>query len=185
MTGVNAPPQRAMSTGGIYRWKDGRDVPDVHTTLFEYPQFKVTMRVSQTTETDEVTCLMGSRGILEIRGDTLTHQPQNGMDNSPSYYANSFPKPLRDQYTDEWREKHGPKPGAQKEVEAGSYHTPPGYNITRDHLWSFFEAVRTRRPVVEDATFGNHTSIACHMSNASYFKKTPVEWDVAAKKIRG
>ena len=185
VTGVNAPPQRASSTGGIFRWKDGRDVPDVHTTLFDYPQFEVTMRVTQTTETDEVTRWMGSRGVLELRGDTLTHQPQDGVDNSPSYYASCVPKSLREEYMREWWEKHGPKPGGQKEVEADSYHAPPGYDITRDHLWNFFEAVRTRKPVVEDATFGNNTSIACHMANASYFKKTAMEWDAAGKMIRG
>ncbi len=185
VTGVNQPPQRALATGGIYRWKDGRDVPDVHTTLFDYPDFRVTVRVTQSTESDEVTCWMGSRGVLEIREGTLTHEPQAGVDNNPSYYANSFPKSLRDKYINEWREKNGPKPGGQKEVEADSYHTPPGYNITRDHLWNFFEAVRTRKPVVEDATFGNNTSIACHMANTSYFKKTAVEWDAAGKMIRG
>jgi len=185
VSGVTQPPQRAQSTGGIYRWKDGRDVPDVHSVLLDYPHFRVTVRVTQTTESDEVTRWMGSRGVLEIRGNTLTHEPQEGVDNNPSYYANSFPKPLREKYMGEWREKNGPKPGGQKEVEADTYHTPPGYNITRDHLWSFFEAVRTRKPVVEDATFGNNTSIACHMANASYFKKTATEWDATGKMIRG
>src|SRR6516164_7320777 len=33
IAGVNAPPERVLSTGGLFRWKDGRDVPDVMTTL--------------------------------------------------------------------------------------------------------------------------------------------------------
>jgi len=35
VTGINEPPKRAMAMGGILRWKDGRNMPDVHSTLFE------------------------------------------------------------------------------------------------------------------------------------------------------
>ena len=31
---------------------------------------------------------------------------------------------------------------------------PPRYDSTEDHFHNFFEAIRTRRPVVEDAVFG-------------------------------
>jgi len=44
--------------------------------------------------------------------------------------------------------------------------------------------VRTRRPSVEDAVFGNHTAIACHMANYSYFNKAVAAWDEAAKQIK-
>jgi hypothetical protein len=60
-----------------------------------------------------------------------------------------------------------------------------GYSESREHLRNFFDAVRTRKPVLEDATFGNHTSIACHMANLSYFKKTIAIWDGATKSVRG
>ena len=35
----------------------------------------------------------------------------------------------------------------------------------------FFQAVKTRKPVVEDAVFGHHAALACHMANQSYFRK--------------
>jgi hypothetical protein len=50
-------------------------------------------------------------------------------------------------------------------------------------LFNFFQAVRTRKPVVEDAVFGNHAAIACHMANESYFRKKTVYWDQATKNI--
>src|SRR6185503_17986568 len=34
--GINEPPKSASALGGIYRWKDGRNMPDVHTVLFEF-----------------------------------------------------------------------------------------------------------------------------------------------------
>src|SRR5882672_4809885 len=33
--GWNQPPKRVMATGGILRWKDGRNMPDVHAALYE------------------------------------------------------------------------------------------------------------------------------------------------------
>jgi hypothetical protein len=38
--------------------------------------------------------------------------------------------------------------------------------------------------VIEDTVFGNNTAIACHMANASYFKKTIAQWDASAREIR-
>lgn len=185
IAGITAPPARAFSLGGIYRWKDGRDVPDVHSALFEYAQFPVFIRVTQATETEEATRFMGTRGTLEIRGETLTLSPQDGLDHSPSYYALSFPKKLREAYQEQWHVENDPKPGGSATAESTRYEAPWGYNTTRDHLWAFFEAVRTRRPVVEDATFGNNTAIGCHMANYSYLKKTIAVWDPAGKRIKG
>jgi hypothetical protein len=54
----------------------------------------------------------------------------------------------------------------------------------RPHLWNFFRAVKSRKPVVEDAVFGNHAAIACHMANESYFRKKPVFWDAASNSIK-
>jgi hypothetical protein len=58
------------------------------------------------------------------------------------------------------------------------------YDDTRPHLWRFFQAVKTRQPVVQDAVFGHHAAIACHMANESYFQKRPVTFDPTAEMIR-
>ena len=34
MLSINEAPRQAMAMGGIRRWKDGRNMPDVHGTLF-------------------------------------------------------------------------------------------------------------------------------------------------------
>ena len=52
------------------------------------------------------------------------------------------------------------------------------------HLWNFFEAVRTRKPVVEDVVFGHHAALACHMANEAYFRRAAVTWDAASKTIK-
>jgi hypothetical protein len=60
----------------------------------------------------------------------------------------------------------------------------PDYDDVKPHLWNFFEAVRSRQPVVEDAVFGHHAALACHLANESYFRKKGVYWDEASKSIK-
>jgi hypothetical protein len=52
------------------------------------------------------------------------------------------------------------------------------------HLWNFYKAVKSRNPVVEDAVFGHHAALACHMANESYFRQKAVWWDESSKTIK-
>ena len=90
--GINEAPKRAMAMGGILRWKDGRNMPDVHCTLFEYGEVPVYMRLSLGTEMPETYRFQGSKGILELTEFSLTYTPQAGVDTGPSYYASGFPQ---------------------------------------------------------------------------------------------
>jgi hypothetical protein len=59
------------------------------------------------------------------------------------------------------------------------------WDEVKPHLWNFFQAVRTRKPVVEDAVFGHHAALACHMANQSYFRQSAVTWDADTNTIKG
>src|SRR3984957_12961246 len=87
--GINEVPKRVSAFGGIYRWKDGRNMPDVHPALYEYGNIPVYMRLSLGCESAEVTRFMGSKGIIELREFSVSYTPQPGVDTSPSYYSGS------------------------------------------------------------------------------------------------
>ena len=181
--GINEPPKRAMAMGGILRWKDGRNMPDVHSTLFEYGNIPVYMRLNLGTETPEIYCFMGSKGILELTEFSATYIPQPRVDLSPSYYASGFPKRMREAYFKQWHQEHDSVPGQEPALEGISYRSV-SWDEVKPHLWNFFQAVRTRKPVVEDAVFGHHAALACHMANESYFRKSAVYYDPASKSIK-
>ncbi len=183
--GVNEPPTQAMAVGGIRRWKDGRNMPDVHATLFSYGELPVYMRLNLGTAMPETYRFQGSKGILELTGGAITFTPQSGKDDHPSYYAtNSFPQALRDAYVAQWHKENDPPLGRQAPMPESITLRAPDFDDTQVHLWTFFEAVRSRKPVVEDAVFGHHAALACHMANESYFRKGPVSWDEASKSIK-
>ena len=181
--GLNEAPKRAMALGGILRFKDGRNMPDVHTSLFEYGNVPVYIRLNLGSETPEVLRFLGSKGILELTENSVTFTPQAGIDTGPSYYAGGFPQAMREAYVKKWHEENDPKPGEELLRDSVSYRGI-SYDEVRPHLSKFFRAVRTRQPVVQDALFGHHAALACHMANESYFRKSPVTVDVATKSIK-
>jgi predicted dehydrogenase len=181
--GINEVPKRVSAFGGIYRWKDGRDMPDVQAVLFEYANVPVYMRLSLGTESTEVTRFMGSKGLIELRGTSVTYIPQPGVDLRPSYYTSSYPNRLRSAYTKQWHEEHDPVPGKEPTLETQTYRGDD-YDDLRPHLGRFFQSVRSREPVLQDVVFGHHAALGCHLANESYFRKTPVVWDDAASTIK-
>ena len=180
---INEAPQQAMSLGGILRFKDGRNMPDVHATLFKYGEIPVYMRLNLGTDMPETYRFQGSKGILEVTEFGLSYTPQTGKDSGPSYYDSGFPHEMRAAYEKKWHEENDPKLGQEPMLEAMTFHGPD-FDDMKPHLWNFFEAVRSRKPVVEDAVFGHHAALACHMANESYFRKTAVSWDEASKSIK-
>jgi predicted dehydrogenase len=181
--GWNEPPKRTMAMGGILRWKDGRNMPDVHASLFQYGDIPVYMRLNLGTEMPETYRFQGSRGILELTEFGLSFTPQTGKDSGPSYYDSGFPHAMREAYEKQWHAQNDPKLGEEPMPETVTFKAPD-YDDVKPHLWNFFEAVRSRKPVVEDAVFGHHAALACHMANESYFRQQAVTWDDKARTIK-
>lgn len=181
--GINEAPRKASALGGIYRWKDGRNTPDVHTVLFEYKNVAMYVRLTLGSETPEITRFMGSKGVIELTEFGLTHIPQAGIDLAPSYYCNALPARLRNPYFQQWHAEHDPKPGQEPAPETVSF-KGNDYDDLKPHLWQFFEAVRSRKPLVQDTVFGHHAALACHMANESYYQGRPVHWDESSQTIK-
>ena len=183
MLGWNEPPKRVMAMGGILRFPDGRNMPDVHATLFEYKDVPVYMRLNLGCETPEMYRFMGSKGFLEVTETTITYSPQTGEDSGPSYYTSGYPRDLREAYLKEWHAEHDPVPGKEAALEGFSYRGI-SWDEEKPHLWKFFQAVKSRKPVTEDAVFGHHAALACHLANESYFRHAATAWDAGSQQIK-
>ena len=158
-------------------------MPDVHPVLFEYKNIPVYVRLTLGTETAEITRFMGSKGIIELAEFSVAHMPQPGVDLAPSYYCYGLPARLRNPYFKQWHVEHDPKPGQEPIYKSVAY-KGDDYDDLRPHMWKFFEAVRSRKPLLQDAVFGHHAALACHMANESYFRTSPVYWDEASQTIK-
>jgi predicted dehydrogenase len=186
ITGTNAPPVRAHTSGAIYRFNDGRDFPDLIQTLYEYPKYQVYMRCNLNNEAGEAIVFYGTKGTMTVAGNSVIFKAQDATPHAEGYSIQGWPSDLRAQYLAQWEAEHPTAAPLASSVEAETevFQARPGYNDTVDHVANFFQSVRTRKSPVENEEFGNSAAIACHMANHSYFNKSVAVWDAGTKKIR-
>jgi predicted dehydrogenase len=185
ITGAKGP-TRAMATGGLRYWNDGRDVYDVLLALLDYPEgFNLSLRVNFVDggEESEGFLFTGSEGLMEITGNTVT-VTRTPPAAEPGYTVSTFTDAMQRQYVEQYRKKYpvvhptGPLP---QNVE--KFVAPAGYSDSYDHFHNFFNAVRSREPVVEDATFGFRAAGAALLSNLSVDRGSVVHWDPETMKV--
>jgi predicted dehydrogenase len=182
---VNGP-TRAMATGGLRYWRDGRDVPDVLVGLFDYPEgFNLSLRVNFVDGGSESEGLIftGSEGTMTIGGDgvSLSRVPRG---KEPGYTIGSFADAMQKEFLAAYRKKYPVRhPTGEIPLADERYSAPAGYSDSYDHLKNFFDAVRSRQPVVEDAVFGYRAAGAALLSNLSYDRQRVVRWDPKEMKV--
>src|SRR3984885_4620006 len=185
ITGSNGP-TRAMATGALRFWNDGRDANDVLLALLDYPEgFNLSLRVNFVDggEESEGFLFTGSEGLMEIAGNTVTvTRPPLATD--PGYIVSTFTNAMQREYVEQYHKKFpvthptGPLPQNVEKFVAS-----PGYSDSYDHFQNFFNAVRSRQPVVEDATFGFRAAGAALLSNISVDRGSVVHWDPETMKL--
>ena len=185
ITGSNGP-TRAMATGGLRFWKDGRDAFDVLLGQFDYPQgFNLALRVNFVDggQESEGLSFIGSEGIMEINGDSVTVS-RTPRETEPGYTIDSFSEAMQKRILAEYREKYPlQQPTEPPAVQFEKYVAPERYHDSYDHFKNFFAAVRSRQPVVEDAVFGYRAAGAALLSNLSIERGAVVKWDPDAMKL--
>jgi predicted dehydrogenase len=176
-------PTRVMATGGLRYWTDGRDVPDVMLALYDYPKtaahaaFTLALKVNFANGggNDQAFRFIGPDGMLTIGGGsvTLSRRPRP---KDPGTTSDTFAKAMQEAYMQEHRAKY-PEQAELQPTNEEVYAAPSGYNENVEHFRTFFNAVRARRAVVEDASFGYRAAAPALLTNESYFESKPVGWD--------
>jgi len=176
-------PTRVMATGGLRFWNDGRDVPDVMLGLYDYPKrathpaFTLALRVNFADGSggSEGFRFIGSDGVLSIAGQTVTLS-RKPRAKEPGYSIDTFPAAMQQKILEDYRARYPPQ-NTLSETGDEVYAAPPGYSDQYDHFVTFINAVRTRTPVIEDATFGFRAAAPALLSNDSYFEGTQIAWN--------
>ncbi|RXH58605.1 Gfo/Idh/MocA family protein [Granulicella sibirica] len=185
ITGSHGP-TRGMATGGLRYWKDGRDADDVMLALFDYPQnFNLNLRVNFISggEENEQFLFTGSEGTMEIAGNNLTIV-RSPRPKDPGYTVGTFTEAMQKQTLQAYNEKYPSEhPTGEPGRTSERFSTPKGYSDSYDHFHNFFDAVRSRKPVVEDSTFGLRAAGAALLSNLSIERRSTVEWDPEEMKL--
>lgn len=188
-------PESIYSTGQFSYWKDGRNMPDVMSGVLQYPDskehaaFQMTLQVNFISGTggQEVIQLVGSEGIIVVKGNDITvkhslmpEAPGFGGYDSLFTFSSKMQADLQKEYDAKWTMEQR----TRKTKEDILFKAPAGYSDHLDHFTNFFDAIRTNKPVVEDAEFGFRAAAPALACNESYFKKKIIHWDPVQLKLK-
>jgi predicted dehydrogenase len=176
-------PTRIVASGGLRYWKDGRDVPDVMLALYDYPKtashpaFTLSLKVNfaEGAGEDQAFRFVGPDGVLTIGGAGVT-LARHARPKDPGMTIDTFPLELQQRILAEHRATYPPDPELRPSKDE-VFSPPPGYSDSYDHFVTFFEAVRSRKPVVEDAVFGFRAAAPALLTNDSYFEGRAITWN--------
>lgn len=188
-------PETIFSTGQFSHWNDGRNLPDVMSGVMQYgdtpehPAFQLTLQVNFISGTggQEVIRLIGSEGVMDVKGNTISIK-HSLLPEAPGFggYDSvfTFSKSMQDEMTKEYNQKWSESQRKRRIKEDIIFKAPDGYSEHLDHFTNFFDAIRTGKEVVEDATFGFRAAAPALACNESYFSKKIIQWDPVNMKLK-
>jgi len=183
-------PKSVVASGGIYFYKDGREIPDVFQAVFEFPDHELTMiySASLASSRNRGRVIMGHDGSMEIGNNVRV-----------MIYKNStrFKERINDGLIDPSLPVISYQPGS-KDLDAitaatEKYYASRGLTYTyRDgkrvdtvylHLKQWLDCIRFGGTPSCNIDKGFEVTMACHMATKSYLEKRRVEWDPVARRI--
>jgi predicted dehydrogenase len=173
--GVRAPVS-AVSQGGLFRWKDGRAVPDLMESVFEYKEgFLAQMCVNlSSTARAPYAVIQGEKGSLFWENSRVTLYAEPADRDVQHYGTNAWPKAMRDAYLK-----------SKENVPASERPQPQEIKVERGmgHAEFFIDSIRNNKPSRENATEGHAAAGAAHLANRAYREGKKLRWDFETNKV--
>lgn len=185
-------PNRAQATGGLRYWDDGRDVPDVSITLYDYPEtqthaaFNASFRVNFIAGSGEGYGfrLVGTEGEMHVGSDRVKlTRSKLGM-KPGGYSLISYTEENQKKIIAEYDRKFANERAKNLNMGVTTWEAPADYKGSHyDHFSRFFSAIRGKGEIIEDPIFGLRAAGAALLANESYYKGAAVDWDPDAMKL--
>lgn len=185
-------PVRAKSTGGLRYWKDGRDVPDIMMSLYDFPKAETHPAFNAVLRINFVAGggggggfkLIGTEGAMLVGWSSITVS-HSDMGWRPTGYAlKSYPKDIQKEINKAYDAKYDQQRDKMLKPQDTVFEASSSYKgADHDHFLTFFESMRGNGKVVEDTTYGLRAAGAALLSNFSYFEDKTVNWDPVTMQL--
>lgn len=183
-------PHSAVASGGIYFYKDGRDVPDVFHVVFEYPERHLTLIYSATlaSNRNRGKVFMGHDAAMEV-GGVLTV--------TADYESTRFKEKIEAGVIDPSLPLFTYHPGA-KGIDAVTsaseqyfasrgllytYREGKRVDVSHLHIKEWLDCIRNGGQPSCNIERGFEEAITCHMATKSYLEGRKVFWDPVKRRI--
>jgi predicted dehydrogenase/uncharacterized membrane protein YphA (DoxX/SURF4 family) len=183
-------PAAATASGGIYYFKDGRDVPDVFQTVLEYPDRDLTLVYSATLANGR------NRGLV-LMGHDASMQVGTGLTVTADASSTRYKEKIERKVIDPATPLFTYRPGF-KGIDAVTSATEE-YFVSRGLLWTYrggkrvsayhlhlkewLEIIREGGDPSCNIDRGFEEAITCHLATASYREGRRVRWDPVTQRI--
>ncbi len=167
-------PESAVTQGGLYFWKDEREVPDMWNVAFDYPKKKLAVTFAcsfHNVHVGEMAQYLGRDATLEV---------------SPKFCRT---------FNAEWKPDYSDKLGAARKAAAAALLDPdnavvaPDYSFKRSdlevtsHMANFIECVRSRALPRCGVGRAFEEAVTILMSVEAFRQERKVRWDPAKEEI--
>ncbi|MFC2087413.1 Gfo/Idh/MocA family oxidoreductase [Bacteroidota bacterium] len=183
-------PDTVVSSGGIYYWKDNREIPDLLHCVFEYPNRDLTLMYSATLASSwgRGRVFMGNDASM-VLGNSVTIQADS--------YSERYAEMIKQDLIDPSKPMIYISPGSG-EVDAVTSATEEyyasrglistkinGHNIdlTYLHIKEWIDCIRYGGETMSNIDYAFEEAVTCQMALKSYLEKRPVKWDPVKRRI--
>lgn len=170
-------PASVVSQGGLYFWKDGRNVPDVLNSVFEYREGFVAdmyVHLANSFPAPGYT-IMGTKGTIVDTMNKLILYPEPVDHGVQSYGTLQWPQAARARYFESKGWTADGKPAA----ELPARRQPEEILVERGptHAEWFALSLREGKPSKENGLEGHLAAGAGHLANMSYRRGKKLAWN--------
>lgn len=184
-------PASVMCSGGIYYWKDNREIPDVLHSVFEYPDKELTMIYSATLANSRSRgrVIMGHDGSMELGGSLKVNIDDNSTRFS-DYIKNDIidtSSPLLDITTTGSSQVDGISGATEKYYASrgltDTYIGGVKIDTTHLHIKEWVNCIRYGGTTSDNIEKAFEEGITTLMAQKSYIEKRRIEWNPILRKI--
>ena len=183
-------PKSVVSSGGIYYWKDNREMPDVLNCVFEYPDRELTLLYSATlgNSRNRGRVFMGHDASMEI-GNAISIT----ADGDSTRYKKQIESGLIDPSVP--MVSFNPNRGSIDAVTSATekYYAARGLttttinginvDVTYLHIKEWIDCIRSGKTPSANIEMAFEEGVTCLMAHKSYVEKRRTEWDPVKRRI--
>ncbi len=187
-------PDTIYAAGALNYWKDGRDAYDIVTGIMRYPktavhngfQFYTRVNLADGAGGGQSNRFIGTEGVIEVKSNSILikHFKRPVAPGIGGYDSlESFPKAMQESLLAQYNAKYTAEDKKAKIGDEILFDAPKGYDSRLDHMINFFEAVRTGKTILEDASFGLRAAGPAILCNTSIELNKAIHWDAKEMKV--
>jgi len=184
-------PKSAVASGGIYHWKDNREIPDVIHAVFEYPERELTLTYSGNLASSR------PRGRV-FNGHDAYMELGASAEITADWDSTQYQKQIEQGIIDTSVPMISITPQSGGDLDAITSATEKYYasrgltttningrivDVTHLHIKEWINCIRNGGQTSANIERAFEEGVTCVMANKSYLEKRRVEWDPVNRRI--